>query len=80
MAAVLLRLLVETGFVAAELPALRRLEADEAFFLELVSFLFEAFLCRYGVNERDYGARRHLLRNSHVYFGGLGQCFWYRSD
>lgn len=46
MAAVLLltpRLLVDTGFVAAELPALRRLEAVEAFFLETCLFPLRGF-------------------------------------
>jgi len=37
------RLLVETGFVAAELPALRRLEVDEAFFLETRLFPLRGF-------------------------------------
>ena len=46
MAAVLVltpRLLVETGFVAAELPALRRLEVDETFFLETRLFPLRGF-------------------------------------
>jgi hypothetical protein len=37
------RLLVETGFVAAELPALRRLEVDETFFLETRLFPLRGF-------------------------------------
>jgi hypothetical protein len=46
LAAVLLltlRLLVEAGFVAAELLALRRLDADEAFFLETRLFPLRGF-------------------------------------
>jgi hypothetical protein len=46
LAAVLLltpRLLAEAGYVAVELLALRRLDADEAFFLETRLFAFRGF-------------------------------------